>query len=304
MLTDIAIKSLKSIDKPYKVPDRAGLCVSVAPTGTRTFCYDYRVNGRRETLTIGRHGKYGITLAVAREKLIDAKKRVDEGVSPAKEKKRAKAKAKSEGTFGELAGRWLAESEMSDSTRDMRRHIVDRDLIPASGNHTLREATSEDVRQRCDKIMKRGAPSTAPSASLSGPLRARCYESRFDGFASLPFLSFFPLAGTQAAIIKGQLPTDIEETKVDASLLWQGGAPGLQHMLLVGAIFDGVDYLVGSGFDFASIGVMDYTVGPQGLSLGTIPAISVLVAVAGLVILGFRVRRTIAVIRRRKASES
>ena len=93
MLTDIAIKSLKAKDKPYKVADRDGLYVSVAPTGTKTFRYDYRVNGRRETLTIGRYGKYGITLAAAREKLIDAKKLVDEGVSPAKEKKRAKAKA-------------------------------------------------------------------------------------------------------------------------------------------------------------------------------------------------------------------
>ena len=167
MLTDIAIKSLKSKDKPYKVADRDGLYVSVAPTGTKTFRYDYRVNGRRETLTIGRYGKYGITLAAAREKLIDAKKLVDEGVSPAKEKKRAKAKAKSEGTFGELAQRWLAESEMSDSTRDMRRHIVDRDLIPALGNYTLREVTSEDVRQLCDKIKKRGAPSTALPASSS-----------------------------------------------------------------------------------------------------------------------------------------
>ena len=70
MLTDIAIKSLKSKDKPYKVADRDGLYVSVAPTGTKTFRYDYRVNGRRETLTIGRYGKYGITLAAAREQLM------------------------------------------------------------------------------------------------------------------------------------------------------------------------------------------------------------------------------------------
>ncbi|WP_084398766.1 tyrosine-type recombinase/integrase [Henriciella aquimarina] len=161
MLTDIAIKSLKPKEKPYKVADRDGLYVSVAPTGTRTFRYDYRVNGRRETLTIGRYGKYGITLAAAREKLIDAKKMVEEGISPAKAKKRAKAKVRAEGTFGELARRWLDGSEMSDSTRDMRRHIVDRDLIPALGNYTLREVTPEDIRALCEKIKKRGAPSTA-----------------------------------------------------------------------------------------------------------------------------------------------
>jgi hypothetical protein len=82
LLTDIAIKSLKSKDKPYKVADRDGLYVSVAQTGTKTFRYDYRVNGRRETLTIGRYGRYGITLAAAREKPIDAKKRVGKAQNP------------------------------------------------------------------------------------------------------------------------------------------------------------------------------------------------------------------------------
>ena len=43
----------------------------------------------------------------------------------------------------------------------MRQHIVDQDLIPALGNYTLREVTSEDVRALCDKVKKRGAPSTA-----------------------------------------------------------------------------------------------------------------------------------------------
>ncbi|SDL25862.1 hypothetical protein SAMN04489709_13713 [Paracidovorax citrulli] len=30
--------------------------VTVSPAGTVTFRYDYRLNGRRETLTIGRYG--------------------------------------------------------------------------------------------------------------------------------------------------------------------------------------------------------------------------------------------------------
>jgi hypothetical protein len=66
---------------------------------------------------------------------------------------------------------------MSDSTHEMRRHIVDRDLIPALGNHTLREVTSEDVPQLCDKIKKRGAPSTA--------LHAREFIKLIYAFASL-----------------------------------------------------------------------------------------------------------------------
>ncbi len=161
MLTDIALKSLKPKEKPYKVADRDGMYVSVSKTGTKTFRYDYRINGRRETLTIGRYGKYGITLAAAREKLVDAKRLIDDGLSPAKEKKRAKTRSKRDGTFGELTAQWLSESEMPESTRDMRRHVVNRDLIPALGNFTLREVTSQDVRALCEKIKMRGAPSTA-----------------------------------------------------------------------------------------------------------------------------------------------
>jgi len=161
MLSDIAIKSLKPRDKTFKVADRDGMYLTVSKTGTKTFRYDYRINGRRETLTIGRYGKYGMTLAVAREKLADAKNLIAEGVSPAREKKREKVRSKAEGTFGELAQQWLNESDLSESTRDMRRHIVDRDLMPVLGNYTLREVTSEDVRALCDKVKKRGAPSTA-----------------------------------------------------------------------------------------------------------------------------------------------
>jgi hypothetical protein len=54
MLTDIALKKLKAKEKIYKVADRDGMYVAVAPSGQITFRYDYRVNGRRETLTIGR----------------------------------------------------------------------------------------------------------------------------------------------------------------------------------------------------------------------------------------------------------
>ncbi|MDO9844710.1 Arm DNA-binding domain-containing protein [Glaesserella parasuis] len=67
MLTDSKIKSLKSKDKAYKVADRDGLYVVVSPAGTVTFRYDYRINGRRETLTIGKYGKDGISLVEARE---------------------------------------------------------------------------------------------------------------------------------------------------------------------------------------------------------------------------------------------
>lgn len=90
MLTDTKLKSLKPQEKLYKVADRDGLYVAVSPAGTVTFRLDYRMNGRRETLTIGRYGPAGITLAEARERCFAAKKDIAAGMSPAREKQRGK----------------------------------------------------------------------------------------------------------------------------------------------------------------------------------------------------------------------
>jgi hypothetical protein len=63
MLTDPALKNLKPKPAQYKVTDRDGMYVTISPAGTVTFRYDHRLNGRRETLTIGRYGQDGLSLA-------------------------------------------------------------------------------------------------------------------------------------------------------------------------------------------------------------------------------------------------
>lgn len=59
----------------------------VRPSGTLTFQLDYRVNGRRETVTFGKYGPAELSLARARELCIDAKRAIAEGRSPAIEKR-------------------------------------------------------------------------------------------------------------------------------------------------------------------------------------------------------------------------
>jgi len=54
MLTDTRLKSLKPKERLYKVADRDGMYVALLPSGTVSFRYDYRINGRRETLAIGK----------------------------------------------------------------------------------------------------------------------------------------------------------------------------------------------------------------------------------------------------------
>jgi len=100
MLTDAALRNLKPKSKIYKASDRGGMYVTVSPGGTVTFRYDYRLNGRRETLTFGRYGPDGISLAMARELLLDARKAVLKDVSPALEKQREKRRVDAIDTFG------------------------------------------------------------------------------------------------------------------------------------------------------------------------------------------------------------
>jgi hypothetical protein len=103
MLTVTKLRNLKPGDKLYKVNDRDGLYVAVTPAGSISFRYNYSINGRQETLTFGRHGVGGITLAEARERLGKAKRLIATGKSPANEKARDKARVKD----AETCGAWV-----------------------------------------------------------------------------------------------------------------------------------------------------------------------------------------------------
>lgn len=161
MLTDTTLRNFNPKPLIYKDFDRDGMYVTVSPVGTVPFRYDYRLNGRRETLTIGRYGPAGISLAMDREKLLDAKKAVAQGKSPAHEKQREKRRLTAAKNFGDMTARWLADAKMADSTRAMRKSIVDRDILPAFKNRRLNEISADDLRALCGKVKARGAPATA-----------------------------------------------------------------------------------------------------------------------------------------------
>lgn len=59
MLTDAALKALKPKDKIYKIADRDGMYARVMPSGSISFRLDYRLNGRRETVYLGKYGRDG-----------------------------------------------------------------------------------------------------------------------------------------------------------------------------------------------------------------------------------------------------
>ncbi|AMO94376.1 phage integrase family protein [Collimonas fungivorans] len=161
MLTDFALRNLKPRATPYKAADRDGMYAAISPKGTISFRYDYRINGRRETLTIGRYGFGGISLAEARERLRNARRLLGEGTSPALQKQREKARGPETQTFSDHATRWLYGATMAESTRSMRKSVLDRDILPNFKKRLLCEIHGEDLRALCMRVKARGAPATA-----------------------------------------------------------------------------------------------------------------------------------------------
>jgi integrase len=78
----------------------------VSAKGSISFRLDYRMNGRRETVTFGKYGPADLSLARARELFIDARRAINEGRSPAIEKQRAKRRL------------MVRKSELQDATWD------------------------------------------------------------------------------------------------------------------------------------------------------------------------------------------
>ncbi|MCV5148826.1 tyrosine-type recombinase/integrase [Escherichia coli] len=164
MLTDTKLKNLKPQDKLYKVYDRDGLYVAVLTSGTVSFRYDYRINGRRETLVIGQYGRDGISLAEAREELIAAKKLLKAGQSPAAAKRDGIKKIRGAETFAVHTDSYMKHVILADSTRAMKQAVIDRDILPVLGNKMMAEITTSMVRDLCDRIVERGGRATAVQA--------------------------------------------------------------------------------------------------------------------------------------------
>ena len=104
------------------------------------------MNPSRHLRNKARYGASGQSMARAREKLIDARRAISEGRSPAQEKQREKRRLREAKSFGEFGERWLQEAKMADSTRAMLRSIFERDILPAFRNRLLPEILPEDLR--------------------------------------------------------------------------------------------------------------------------------------------------------------
>jgi integrase len=89
MLTEVALKNLKPKEKSYKMADSGGLYIEVTPAGGKSWKLKYRHLGKEKKLTIGAYPIVG--LKMAREKALEAKELLAQGIDPSAAKKEVKA---------------------------------------------------------------------------------------------------------------------------------------------------------------------------------------------------------------------
>ena len=164
-LSDAKIRKAKPDPKgPTKLVDGGGLYVWIAPqSGAKSWRFDYRLFGKRKTLTIGRYPE--ITLAEARTAHLAARALVEKNIDPA-QRKRADAQKQaisSNNTFEVVARDFFAKRRTKGdvtrrwtdgyATKVLR--MFERDVFPKVGAIHVGEVTAAELSPLLETVAER-----------------------------------------------------------------------------------------------------------------------------------------------------
>ncbi|WP_116830165.1 tyrosine-type recombinase/integrase [Pseudomonas syringae] len=161
-LSDTTIRTAKPKDKLYRLTDANGLCLEVAPSGSKLWRYRYRFNGKAKMLALGAYP--AVTLLKARQLRDGARQLLVEGNDPGEHKKTAQQAQKVEGlTFETLAREWFAYNSprWAESTTYKAKLYMENDLIPVIGGRPVKAITRPDLVDLVRKVEARGTLNAA-----------------------------------------------------------------------------------------------------------------------------------------------
>lgn len=157
------IRDFKPQDKPVKLADGHGLYLHVMPTGGKLWRYDYRFNGKRKTIALGKFPV--VTLTQARAKHCDAMQQLEAGIDPMEKRTTQKAVALTDDkdSFEAVARGWLKVWTPNKAASHVNKvvRLLERDIYPYIGKMQVAQISPQDVLRVADNIVKRGAIETA-----------------------------------------------------------------------------------------------------------------------------------------------
>jgi integrase len=154
-LTDTAIRGVKPTDKSQKLFDGNGLFLFVAPSGTKSWRWKYRFQGREKLLTFGTYPEQ--SLKEARDRCAEARKMLSGGIDPSAQKK-AISLAR-ENTFEAITREWhdTKKSAWSECYAENVLERIASNIFPYLGNRPINEITPPELLSVLRKIEARGA---------------------------------------------------------------------------------------------------------------------------------------------------
>ncbi|GAO36706.1 integrase [Sulfuricella sp. T08] len=157
-LTHSAILGAKPKDKPYKLSDADRLYVLVTVAGKKYWKWNYRLDGKDCTYTLGTFPDVG--LSEARERRIAIEKLVQQGIHPSDfdDDQRLMAKAEKAATFWSVAEEWISGNKikwtpnyLTQVETFMRRYVRDA----AIGSRPIRQITTAEIYELVTGVAKR-----------------------------------------------------------------------------------------------------------------------------------------------------
>lgn len=161
-LKDLEIRALKAKDRIYKKADERGLYIEVHPSGSKLWRMKYTYHGKDKRLALGRYPD--VSLADARQKRDAARQKLEDGIDPLAERKRAKliAAYNAANTFGDVAKEYIAKmvaEGRADTTTSKANWLLEQ-LAPLAGQ-PIADLKPVDVLAALKRIEARGKYETA-----------------------------------------------------------------------------------------------------------------------------------------------
>jgi integrase len=165
-LTNITCKNAKPKEKPYKITDGHGMFLQIMPNGSKYWRLKYRFGGKEKRLAMGVYPD--ITLQMARDKRLEARRLIDQGIDPAQEKKKKKYQLAIDtaNTFKVIAEEWVEHNSSTWSTNHactVRRRL-EMDIYLKIGSMPMKDINAPILLPVLRAIEKRGAHEVARRA--------------------------------------------------------------------------------------------------------------------------------------------
>jgi integrase len=170
-LTDTAIRKARpgikptgeATDSSYKLSDDKGLYLLINLNGSRWWRFDYRVDGKRKTLSMGVYPD--VSLKDARDKRDEARKLLAKDIDPGEHRKAIQS-AKTESlanSFAAIAREWFAKHKhtWAKSHADKIIYRLEKDVFPWMGSRPIAEIKAPELLAVLRRAESRGALDTA-----------------------------------------------------------------------------------------------------------------------------------------------